>query len=322
MKLANKIILSFFLTAIIFTIIIGPPVYIIGKKDMENAIVAHLTTTAQSRAHHVQTFLDSGRESVKQLSKSIVIERFLANVSKAEFDERYADVNIRLGNTVKIMDNVYDIIILNKDGIIVASSDGAYIGRDKSHDPYFIRGKEEVYIKDAYISQDKKIYSIAFSAPVLAEKNDVFLGVIVTLVSMNVLNKITTDRTGLGTTGEIYLVNSGGYMITPSRFLKDTFLKLYDNTKNTRQCLENYKRIGVKQEAREPIVFKDYRGTEVLGVGYSIPDVQWCLLAKIDESEAFAPLMKMKFLFLLVVLLIPIVAWLSGTIASRFMQHG
>jgi len=323
MKLANKVILSFFLTAIIFTIIIGPPVYIIGKKDMKNAILAHLTTTAQSRAHHIQTFLDSGKESIKQLSKSVVIERLLVNVSKEETVEKYGDVTRRLENTVKIMKNVHDIIVLNKYGIIVASSYGGDIGRDKSRDTYFIRGKEGVYIKDAYVSQDKKIYSIAFSAPVSGEKNGVFWGVVVARVSMHRLNRITTDRTGLRKTGEIYLVNRGGYMITPSRFVNDTFLKLYDNTKNTRQYLEDYKRIGIKEEVRKPLVFKDYRGVTVLGVGYNIPEVKWCLLAKIDESEAFAPLTKMKILFVVVVvLLIPLVAWLSGSIASRFIIKG
>lgn len=322
MKLTSKIVLSFFLTAIIFTIIIGPPVYIMGKSDMENAILAHLTTTAQSRAHHIQTFLDSGRESVKQLSKSVVIERLLITVSKEECGEKYDDVNRRLENTAKVMKNVYGVILLNKDGIIVASSDGRDIGRDKSRDTFFIEGKEGVFIKDAYVSQDKKIYSIAFSAPIFAEKSGNFLGVIIAQVSLNALNKITTDRTGLGTTGEIYLVNRDGYMITPSRFMKDTFLKLYDNTKNTRIYLEDYKRIGAESRARKPIVFEDYRGVKVLGVGHNIPEVKWCLLAKIDKSEAFAPLTKMKILFVVVVLLIPIVAWLSGNIVSRFIIKG
>ena len=86
--------------------------------------------------------------------------------------------------------------------------------------------------------------------------------------------------------------------------------------------LEDYKRIGTEPRTRKPIVFKDYRGVKVLGVGYNIPEVKWCLLAKIDESEAFAPLTKMKILFLVVVLLIPIVAWLSGNIASRFIIKG
>lgn len=319
MRLTNKIILSFFLTAIIFTAIIGPPVYVVGKKDMEHAILAHLTTTAQSRAHHIQTFLDSSKESIKQLSQSVVIERLLITESTEQCEEKYDDVRRRLENTVRIMKNIYDIMVLNKDGIVVASSDGRDIGRDKSGDDVFIGGKDGVFIKDAHVSADKKLYSIALSTPVVAEKGRVFLGVIVARVSLHMLNKITTDRTGLGNTGEIYLVNRDGYMITPSRFMKDTFLKLYDNTKNTRMYLQDYKRIGTEARAREPIVFKDYRNVEVIGVGCNIPEMKWCLIAKIDASEAFAPLTKMKILFVVVILLIPIVAWLSGSIVSRFI---
>jgi len=319
MKVINTVVLSFFLTAIVFTAVIGPPVYIIGKKDMEHAILAHLTTTAQSRAHHIQTFLDSNKENIKQLSKSVVIERLLINVSTDQCEEKYADVTRRLENTVSIMKNIYDIMVLNKNGIIIASSDGGDIGRDKSGDDMFIGGEKGVFIKGAHVSDDKKLYSIAFSSPVVAEGGGDILGVIVARVSLHILNRITTDRTGLGNTGEIYLVNRDGYMITPSRFTKDTFLKLYDNTKNTRMCLQNYKSIGTEHRAREPIVFKDYRDVEVIGVGCNIPEMKWCLVAKIDSSEAFAPLTTMKILFFVVVLLIPIVAWLSGSIVSRFI---
>ena len=50
------------------------------------------------------------------------------------------------------------------------------------------------------------------------------------------MNKIVTDYTGLGETGEIYIVDRDGYMLTPSRFGDDAALKRKVNTVNINNC--------------------------------------------------------------------------------------
>jgi len=44
---------------------------------VERDICNHLLTSAESRANHVETFLNSEEEAIKQLSGSIVIEQLL-----------------------------------------------------------------------------------------------------------------------------------------------------------------------------------------------------------------------------------------------------
>lgn len=60
---------------------------------------------------------------------------------------------------------------------------------------------------------------MAFSAPILDKKDSKLLGIVVQRVAVEKLFKITTDRTGIGETGEYYLVNQYGYMITPPDLL-------------------------------------------------------------------------------------------------------
>jgi len=107
-------------------------------------------------------------------------------------------------------------------------------------------------------------------------------------------------------------------MITPSRFGKDTVLKQKVDTINVRRCLMHK---GQPHLAGQEIaVFPDYRGVSVLGTHEYIPQMQWCLLAEINEKEALAPLAKIKRLGIIIMLLIPVVGWLIGIVLARFIS--
>jgi len=80
--------------------------------------------------------------------------------------------------------------------------------------------------------------SITFSAPVYDNSGINWLGVVVSRTRMSAIDMLLTKDTGLGETGKLYLINRNGYMITPSRFMKDTFLKLKVDTKNSRAALK------------------------------------------------------------------------------------
>ncbi|MFH1448160.1 MAG: ATP-binding protein, partial [Candidatus Micrarchaeota archaeon] len=249
---------------------------------------------------------------------SVDIKRLLlADKENEDYNQKLNDVIRRLNDTNRITKNAYEFFVLNRDGIIVASSTKEDIGKDKSGDSYFLGAGEGAFITDAYVSQDKKINSIAFSAPVFDEENIVFSGVVAARVSMAEINKIVEDRTGLGKTGEIYLVNKYGYMITPSLFVKDTFLKQKVDTEDIRRRLADYQKFGSKPHPHKFPIYRNYRGVKVLGVYDHIPRMGWGLLAEIDEKEALAPLAVTKLLFIIICCAGMVIVWIVGTLVSR-----
>jgi len=291
MKIANKISFSFFITAVILAVSSVIIFYLIGKGNLETAIFNHLITTLQSRTDHIETFLEHNKEVVRQFSKSIVIRRFLlASKEDEDYGRISNDIKQRLEDTSKILKCTYNLFVLDKDGMIVASSEKAEVGQDKSKDPYFLGAKESVFIKDAYVSTHKKIPSLAFSAPITDSKTGEFLGIVVGRSNLDKLNSITTDRTGLGKSGEIYVVNRNGYMITPSRFEEDSVLKLRIDTENTR----------MHDHIHRP---------------------EWIVIARIDEKEALAPLQKIKFFLISIIVITPILAWLIGIFVGGIISR-
>jgi PAS domain S-box-containing protein len=320
MKIANKISISFLMVGAVLTTVAGSIFYTISKNNLQNAIFEHLKTATQSRAHHIEGFLNMQKEGVTQLSNSVALESFLrTNEQDLDYIDNLDIAVRRLKETEKTSEYVYEVFVLNAKGKAIASSDRKKIGLDRSTDAYFGGAKSGPYIKDAYFDKTTGQNSIAISAPITDRETKELLGVVVCRISLSMLNEITADRTGLGKTGEIYLINKHGYMITPSRFKKDTFLKLKVDTENTKKCLEDFKKFGVKPHEHEPLIYTDYRGFRVLGLHDHIPEMQWGLLAKINESEAFVPLKRIKAIFLIIIVFVPLVAWLTGIFIARLI---
>ena len=226
MKIHRKILIVI-LSLVMF---VGISSILISRNIATNIIkqqtAYNLINITQSRAEHIKTFLNLERETVKQLSMSVVIEELLLSEKEEEnYFQKLDKVLTRLKYTAQIEEHTYDIFVLDAKGTIIASSDEENIGKDKSDNSYFFKGKERVFIKDVYISSYKQRITIAFSAPILTKEGSRFLGVVVLRLSPEELFRITIERTGLGQTGEVYLVNKDGYMITPSRFIDDVILK-------------------------------------------------------------------------------------------------
>jgi signal transduction histidine kinase len=290
--------------------------YAIAKTNLVKAIYAHLRTTAQSRAYHIKTFLEEDKNRLKLLAESGHIEDTVKDIIRnipysKEFQE---DLSLILKDFAKAENETYELFILNLDGKIIASTNEENIGADKSSDAYFLAGKEGTYIKDAYYSETTRKETYAVSTPIRDDNTKELLGVLVGRFGMIDLNEITTERTGLGETGELYIVNKYGYMITPSRFKDDTFLKQKVDTENFRMSMTTHPETHFEHS---PIIYPDYRGISVLGTHDYIAEMQWSLLAEIDEKEAMAPLAAMKLIFIIIFCTIPAVVWTVGILVSR-----
>jgi len=103
-------------------------------------------------------------------------------------------------------------VIVDKHGIIISSTNEGLIGPDVSDKNEFIQGMRMDY-GNAYVGNPR--YSpylhkrcFCISAPFISEIDDEPVGVIINAYSLSALNTITTNRTGMGNSGEMYLVDS------------------------------------------------------------------------------------------------------------------
>lgn len=309
MKIANRISLSFLTLIILLTVIASSIFYLIARDNLQNAIYAQLEITSQQSSRSVATYLEMLKIYTVQFSKSVVLENLLQELRKSPqaSKETFDTAMKRLRRTKAEDPEIYEFLLLDASGRVVASSDEGSVGLDKSKDEYFLNVRKNVFIKDAYYSEQLKERLIAVAAPFLDSNTDEFIGVLVARVKMMGIDKIMAESSGASQTGEVYIVNRNGYMITPSKFLKDTFLKQKVDIADFRKGLLD----------RQVTISSDYRGVRVLGSHVYIPEMQWYLFAQIDEKEAFAPLAKLYVLFLIILFTVPLFAYLLSMYLAK-----
>ncbi len=268
---------------------------------IEHEIHNHLEDVAASRAHTIETLLDEEMELVKVLATD---QAFVEAVTT----QNVAPANQRIKTLISIYEDISRVRVLDKHSNVVASSH-LHLGIDTAGNAeIFAHGKDGVYIRDIHTSMMTDTKVISISAPILVDGE--FAGMVITNLEAEAeLYEITTDSTGLGKTGEIYLINKEGYMRTPSRFVDDTFLELRVDSPEAREWLE-LSEAEEETEHAEIDRYENYRGKRVIGTHRTIEGLDWCLLAEIEAKEAFAPvsrLIQIMMLFFIVLLGVAII---------------
>ena len=310
-----KIQRKFQIVALSLLITIGITCILISRNISTNIIrqqvYNNLINTTQSRAKHIETLLNQYEELTKMVATGIAFRDALnENIAQAQ---RIDFVNRRIKTMIESYEEISRIRVLDKEGIVIASSHED-TGMDKSTHEIFLKGKEGVFVGDLHLSLFTHKYVLSISAPILL--NNQFAGVLVINFDVNKeLFKITTDRTGLGETGEVYLVNKDGYMITPSRFIDDVILKQKVDLKHIEEINHSDPSIALLKKVAG--IIKDYRGIEVINMHIHIPEMGWFLVAQIDSKEAFAPITQLTNTLILVFVIILLFSILISSFTSR-----
>ena len=170
--------------------------------------------------------------------------------------------------------------------------------------------------------------SMFMSYPVKGQNHDV-IGAVVLWMDTSILNKAMKSVT-LGKTGEAYLVNKDGVMITESKFSKyvknangldSMSYKVVEPdtqtiTKGVEKCLTG------KISGYDLDGYRDYDGLKVVGAWTWLKDLNMGLIVEIDADEASGVVDNINSLIipLMVVMIIP--AFILATLLYRKLSTG
>ncbi len=136
---------------------------------------------------------------------------------------------------------------------------------------------------------EKAVMSIA--VPVKAA-NGRFLGVLTARLNFETIHQFVQSFP-LGTSGHVYVMARDGTLVTSSRLTPSapTHIRLSDHATQTLFTQE-----GASLE------YRDYQGKEVVGTLRQVPPLDWAVLAEIGKDEAYAQILRLRNLTLLIVL--------------------
>lgn len=289
MKVGTVFVILVFVLSLIGSVVGTSYYYLESIAVVKEQAYKQLEGVSQSRASHIISWLDEHYKIADVFSKSLTFKRVLTTEKTNPNYGGFVDsANVRLSLIKEAYDEVLRISVTDKNGNVVlySESDKYPLGEPiiEVAEPSF---PAEGFKKSTHICERHKIPCTDYGLPIF-DDNGEFIGGIVIDLDMGELNEITLDKSGLGLSGETYLIDSDYYAVTRLLFVEDAVLKQKVDSVNSRNCFEAKDYLGetfrhVGHEAVE--TYLDYQGGTVIGTHIYIPEMDWCLLAEVDEAE-------------------------------------
>lgn len=300
-KISFKLTLIIFLMSVVPLLVASYFVFLYVRTDLRAQIIESQVLIAEAQEGHVLSFLESLKRETLEMTYNVLISRSLEKIVDKKPDSQQAakELNAYLSFIKTTFNNrIYGINVIDKNGLVVASTDEKEIGKSEGQDDYFLQtiGLDygRVFLGDIVVGhhfvESRSPFLIAAS-PLIREQDGKTIGVIAKYFKTHYLDDILSGKyqealgalsgiLGRNKTLDIYLVNRDKFLITKSRFLgTEVFLTQVVDTDPVRACLSGHEEVTG--------VWNNYLGDKVLGVAMCFPGLGWTLVVEKHENEAF-----------------------------------
>ena len=307
---------------------VGMMAYTNSRRSLEREIINKLDAVADNKsyilngwfkAHLTDAANVAGNQTLKDLlSPSFrVVYPQLAAKTDAERSQRVKNFIAALQETNA---SYVDVLVADTEGKVVNSSSRALLQEGKSLSEIGLAKldkNEAFYVSPVFFSVPAQQRVFMIASPV-HDNNANVVGHAILEVELRPVDRLIEERSGLGQTGEVVIVDRDHRMLTQSRFSEEsTILKSIPDNNPTRLGL---------QGGKGHDFYKDYRGVPVVGSFRPLPEIGAVLIAKIDESEGFTAITKLfNVVWSIIVATLLVAAWASIVIArtiSRPIREG
>lgn len=324
MTLKKQLVISLFLVGLIPFLAMGIGSYFKSAEALEKEGFSKLEIARELKKHELQTYvtmIDAAittlgeSDDVSELSNMLIEELKRYNVSgtgryditdKHEVRKIFNDHKQQFTNFIN-NNKLYDMFIIGeKYGHVMYSvTEESDLGENLSVGPLKNSGLAKAW-RDAVSTgrtsfSDMEPYAPSNGDPAMfmatpIKRDGRIISVVAVQLSLEVINSIMGNRTGMGESGETYLVGRD------LKMRSDSFLDPKNHT--VLASFANPSLGSVKTDATSEAfagktdtkIIIDYNGNPVLSSYTPVKffGVTWALIAEIDESEIFAPVYDLR----------------------------
>jgi PAS domain S-box-containing protein len=195
------------------------------------------------------------------------------------YQDAHDELQERFRQTMERVQLFEEVFLMDLQGRVVLSTDTVQEGKVFSKQIYFQRGLKGVYVHPPSYSLLLGRMEVVTAHPVVDQQGDT-VGVLAGRASLATLNEIMLERTGLGETGETYLVGANYVRLSgldPATQGEEA--EVYVRTEGANAAIESH--------VDGSGLYDDHQGAPVIGAYRWLPELQVALLAEQDQSEAF-----------------------------------
>nr|WP_170885446.1 methyl-accepting chemotaxis protein [Bacillus alkalicellulosilyticus] len=246
---------------------------------------------SQIEAYFAERFNDIEILAKRSLVKNAVEELQIAFEEYGVHSAEYQEVHDKFDGDLKHFAytyGYYDLFLIDEQGDIVYTVEkesdfgenlvtGSLKESNLAHT--LVTAKNQIVLEDYEFYEPSNEHAAFIAAPI-KEDNGKFLGIVALQISDEAIGVIMSERTGMGNTGETYLVGSDKLMRSDSIFTEELDIGVLEiDTVATREAISG--NIGKE-------LIKDYRGEYVYSAyaPLDIKGLDWVIISEIDKAEA------------------------------------
>lgn len=208
-----------------------------------------------------------------------------------------------------------ELLVIDLDGRVLASTFDGHVGRTAAGLEYFERGRKAAHVQPVFMSPITEKLTMVIATPIRDEHHRE-IGVLAARLNLQRFFRLINDSTGLGTSGETVVakrIDEAVVFMAPTRHAADAALK--------RKIALGSDRARYLQEAARGQdgsgLHMDYRGERTLAAWRHVPALDWGLLVKIDYDEAMRSATDARRRMVTLALVVLALALLASMLASR-----
>ncbi len=294
------------------------------QSDLQDVLIRNLDGIGHKQSELVTTWIHERMKNTRVVANNPLMVK-CAKITKDDND--YADI-VQYLEVVKNEYGCNGALVSNDKGLVTIATMGETVGNDISEMDYFKQAAQgntfvssvipsEIPLANEFGEKELGMPTMFVSTP-LKDRDGVVIGVVALRIDVSTLNELMLSLK-LGKTGETYLVNKDGYMITESRFAvhlkemglvkKRCALELKLINRETGELTTGVKQCVAGNSGFDAKGYKDYSGITVLGVWRWLPEFNWGVMAEIDRDEGYGAAYNLNYIVssILLVLAFPIV---------------
>ncbi len=318
LSLTTKIANYFLLLALVTVGIVGGVAYFRARKALEEAAFSRLNVAATLKEEEINRWFEDQQRDFLLTTQMPDVQRninvILKSHDEAQQEQAYQTLAWYFQEVSRIKPSLKEIFVLDRSNKIILSTNPEREGNYEilANITYVEQVKlGENFAPIFYVSPVTRKPAITLAKPLLQ-------GMVVVDLDLTRIDQIVREKTGLGTSGETYLVGS---LISRNSFIAG-------NSNDNQTFPDGINSAGI-DAAMSGIsgygLYRNYGGSSVLGVYRWLNEQDIALLIEISQVEAFYPANQLASTIILVglfsVLILAIgVNWLSRQLSLSRKQ--
>ncbi|MHB1143782.1 MAG: bifunctional diguanylate cyclase/phosphodiesterase [Thiobacillus sp.] len=310
LPISTRLLLSYLLVAVLPLGGLAVVYLASFETSLRETLLANVAAIADKKAGQIDSYMAERLDDAQHLGQRAAIRDGLAELEQAFRTgglnaAAYRDAADRLHQTLKdgnAAKAFYDLLLIDASGNVVFSLlHEPDLGTNLLHGPYrdsqlakgygeAMRSRQSHLSRFAPYAPSGNRPSAFLVEPVMDKEGAI--GAIALQLDVHKLMTVTTDRIGLGQTGETVLAQKDGneaYYTAPLRHVRNAAYRyrvpLEKAAPPMRQALAGNNNHGI---------VRDYAGIEVVAAWRHLPALDWGMVVKIDAEEALAPAVRLR----------------------------